>query len=200
VTSPPSDSPGALSSEMLFRLHGRFVMSFLLRHGVARTELDDLVQDVFLSAHRKGGYRPGPASPTTFLARLALEAQLKRRRGEGRAAALDLHEASDGTTGRVPTDPSERLAHKQAALRLQNILEAMEPGQRAVFILFELEGESSEAIAAGLNLPLGTVYSRLHHARDTFRTLAARQDRREATRVERHQRSYLSAMPFKDRP
>jgi RNA polymerase sigma-70 factor (ECF subfamily) len=50
----------------------------------------------------------------------------------------------------------------------------MDPGQRAVFILFELHGESCEAIAAGLEIKLGTVYSRLHAARRAFRAAASR--------------------------
>jgi RNA polymerase sigma-70 factor (ECF subfamily) len=53
----------------------------------------------------------------------------------------------------------------------------MDAGHRAVFILFELEGESCESIAAGLEVPIGTVYSRLHAARRAFREHAARRAR-----------------------
>ncbi|MGH7438357.1 MAG: RNA polymerase sigma factor, partial [Polyangiaceae bacterium] len=123
---------------------------------------------------RKGGYRPGAASPTTFLARLALEANVSRRRRQGRWETARSDEAALAALGRVPGDPSQELARKQAALRLQAALEAMDPPHRAVFILFELEGESCEAIAAGLGLPVGTVYSRLHAARRDFRASAAR--------------------------
>jgi RNA polymerase sigma-70 factor (ECF subfamily) len=53
----------------------------------------------------------------------------------------------------------------------------MDSGQRAVFILFELEHESCASIAAGLELPLGTVHSRLHTARKTFREIVTRRER-----------------------
>jgi RNA polymerase sigma-70 factor (ECF subfamily) len=143
-------------------------------------DLDDMVQEVFLAAHRKGGYRPGIASPRSFLARLALEANLNRRRGEGRWDTARNDEAARAALGRAPADPVQALVAKDAALQLQASLDAMDPMHRAVFVLFELEGESCESIAAGLNVPVGTVHSRLHTARGTFRKSAALMARRYA--------------------
>ena len=173
--SAPPDAP--IDSEALFKMYARFVASFLFRLGARGADLDDAVQDVFLAAHRKGGYRPGAASPTTFLAQLALEANLKRRRGDGRRQTARSDQAALATIGAAPPDPSQALATKEAATRLQGALDAMDAGHRAVFILFELEGESCDAIAAGLGLPTGTVYSRLHAARRVFRESAARAER-----------------------
>jgi RNA polymerase sigma-70 factor (ECF subfamily) len=170
----PDARQGPIGSETLFRKHARFVASFLYRLGVRGPDLDDAVQEVFLSAHRKGGYRPGAASATTFLARLALEANLSRRRRQGRWDTSRNDEAAMAALGRAPGDPSQELARKEAALRLQGALDAMDAPHRAVFILFELEGESCEAIAAGLDVPVGTVHSRLHAARRAFRASAAR--------------------------
>jgi RNA polymerase sigma-70 factor, ECF subfamily len=175
--SPPESV--SIDSETLFKLYASFVASFLYRQGARGPDLDDLVQDVFLTAHRRGGYRPGPASPTTFLAHIALEANLKRRRGDGRWRTSHSDEATGAIVGRAPTDPAQALATKDAARRLQTMLDSMDPPHRAVFILFELEGESCESIAAGLRLPIGTVYSRLHGARRAFRERAARSERRE---------------------
>jgi RNA polymerase sigma-70 factor (ECF subfamily) len=176
-TGPATTAP--IDSEALFKRYARFVATFLHRHGVRGADLDDLVQDVFLTAHRRGGYRPGAASPTTFLAHIALEANLHRRRGDGRWRNARSDEATDAVVGRAPTDPAQALATKDAARRLQLLLDAMDPPHRAVFILFELEGESCESIAAGLEVPLGTVYSRLHAARRAFREHAARSARRD---------------------
>jgi RNA polymerase sigma-70 factor (ECF subfamily) len=163
----------------LFKLYATFVASFLYRQGARGADIDDLVQEVFLTAHRRGGYRPGVASPTTFLAHLALEANLKRRRGDGRWQRSRTDEATEAMAGRAPADPAQALAARDAARRLQAALDAMDDGHRAVFILFELEGESCDAIAAGLELPVGTVYSRLHAARRAFRQSAARGQRRD---------------------
>ena len=170
---------GSADSEALFRAYASFVASFLYRLGARDGELEDLVQDVFLTAHRKGGYRPGAASPTTFLARLALEARLARRRRESRWRAAKQDDAALATVGAEPSDPSRALAEKQVALRLQAALDSIEPGARAVFVLFELDGETCESIAAGLNLKLGTVYSRLHAARRAFRIAVSKSEERE---------------------
>jgi RNA polymerase sigma-70 factor (ECF subfamily) len=152
----------------LFRQYGKFVASFFFRLGARQADLDDLVQEVFLTAHRLGGYRPGAASPTTFLARLALAARLSSRRRNVRWMAAQTGETALAVVSRGPEDPARALVLKRAAGRLQQALDAMEPAQRAVFILFELHGESCEAIAAGLGVRIGAVYSRLHAARKTF--------------------------------
>ena len=175
-----SASPEApTDSETLFRCHARFVASFLHRLGVRGADLDDVVQEVFLTAHRKGGYYPGVASPRTFLARLALEANLSRKRGQGRWETARNEASARAALGRAPTDPAQALDAKDAAQQLQAALDEMDSLHRAVFVLFELEGESCESIAAGLNVPVGTVHSRLHTARKAFRGSAARMARRD---------------------
>jgi RNA polymerase sigma-70 factor (ECF subfamily) len=177
VVPDSHDGPVSIDSETLFKLYATFVASFLYRQGARGADIDDLVQEVFLTAHRRGGYRPGVASPTTFLAHLALEANLKRRRGDGRWQRSHSGEASEATVGRGPSDPAQALDATNAARRLQAILDGMEGPHRAVFILFELEGESCESIASGLKVPIGTVYSRLHAARRAFRESVARGER-----------------------
>src|SRR5690348_4984375 len=71
---------GHLTSADLFRQFAPFVASFLIRMGVSRSDLDDVMQEVFLVAHRLGGYTPGPAKPTTYLANIALRAATSHRR------------------------------------------------------------------------------------------------------------------------
>ena len=83
-------------------------------------------------------------------------------------------EALAATLGQSPADPARALVTKEAVRRLQSALNEMDEPHRAVFILFELEGESCEAIAAGLGVPVGTVHSRLHSARKAFRERVAR--------------------------
>jgi RNA polymerase sigma-70 factor (ECF subfamily) len=176
--SPPQPS-ASIASETLFRLHARFVASFLYRLGLRGADVEDAVQEVFLTAHRRGGYRQGAASPTTFLAQLALEVNLARRRRASRSQPVDRDDLAAATAGEAPADPAQALLAKAAARRLQDALDAMDEGHRAVFVLFELEGESCESIAAGLAIPVGTVFSRLHAARRAFREHVARGRRDE---------------------
>lgn len=175
VTSEPNEN---LDSETLFRRHAQFVAGFLYRLGARDADLEDLVQDVFVTAHRKGGYQAGAASPTTFLARLCLEARLSSKRRNHRWQLAHGQDLSVQLSGADPHTPEHSLATLQAALRMQQALDAMEPTTRAVFVLYELEGQGCDAIAAGLEMKVGTVYSRLHAARKAFRDHVSRDERR----------------------
>jgi len=148
----------------LFRAHGIFVAGFLSRMGAAAADVDDLTQEVFLVAHRRGGYVTGPARPTTWLAEIALRVLSTHRRGRRRKPAEGAGDAID----RLPSEASatdERVGASLALARIQRCLDGIDDEHRAVFVLFELEGEPCSAIAAALDIPIGTVYSRLHHAR-----------------------------------
>ncbi|MET0390968.1 MAG: sigma-70 family RNA polymerase sigma factor [Polyangiales bacterium] len=182
VSAPPCAQP--IDAETLYRAHGVFVASFLRHMGTTESDLDDLVQDVFILAHRKGGYQPGPAAPRTWLGSLAIRVVIARRRARARrppASALVEH-IPDGALG-----PDAVLENRRALDRVQAALAELSVEHRAAFILFEIEGESCESIAAMWGVPTGTVYSRLHHARKRFveaygRGTAAGSVKRRSTR------------------
>jgi RNA polymerase sigma-70 factor, ECF subfamily len=171
---PPSGhTPNeALDAEELFRRHAPFVAKFLVRIGGRRADVDDLVQEVFLIAHKLGGWAPGPAQPTTWLAEIAVRvASGERRRTTRREARVELDSVDATYEGASPLD---RAAASESLGRVEQALETLSLEQRAVFVLFELEGKSSDEIAAGLGIPVGTVYSRLHKARSEFKRAYAR--------------------------
>ena len=56
----------------------------------------------------------------------------------------------------------------QTLTRVAKVLATFDVEHRSVWVLFELEGESCADIARALGIPVGTVYSRLHHARRAF--------------------------------
>jgi RNA polymerase sigma-70 factor (ECF subfamily) len=184
--SLPSENGAAIESEELFRRYAQFVAGFLRHQGVGSAELDDMVQEVFLTAHRKGGYRPGAASPTTFLARLALDSLRWFRRRNRRVSRERSLPIASSLAGVAPETPESEVRMQQAALRLQAALDALDPDSRAIFLLYELEGESCASIAAGLGLKLGTVYSRLHYGRVEFRGAMARAEARSRDAEGRH--------------
>ena len=73
-------------------------------------------------------------------------------------------------------DPYARVEAQQA---IAAVLKKMTTVRRAAFILFEIEGYSGEEIAELEQIPVATVYTRLHHARRDFMTLLARAERQE---------------------
>lgn len=174
VTGPEASGSGSepgrvrdsMGAEELFRAHADFVARFLVRLGVA--DVDDLLQEVFLVAHRRGGYSDRGARPTTWLAEIAVRvASTARRTARRRPLMLDdvaMEAAPDATAS-----PFDRASHSESLDRVQRTLDALPLDARALFVLFELEGESCDAIAVALGVPVGTVYSRLHGARQAFR-------------------------------
>lgn len=156
-----------LDAEALYRAHAEFVARFLLRLGAQGQDVPDLVQEVFLVAHRRGGFIMGRAKPTTWLAEISFRVFSDRRKKSRRSP-----EHADSETVTVApshaSSQSERVEKRQALARVQSALDTLTPEKRAVFILYELEGESCDTIAAGLGIPVGTVYSRLHSARRDF--------------------------------
>ncbi len=170
--TPPAQPPH-LDAARLFRDHAQFVASFVVRLGMRREEVDDIVQEVFLVAHRRGGFVPGAARPTTWLAEIALRVSSSTRRRLRRSREdPDVQTLADAVSS--ARSPGEQAETAEALRRVQQALEVLDETKRAVFILFELEGESCESIAAGLGIPVGTVYSRLHKARKLFMEVHAR--------------------------
>lgn len=178
VDLPADRGAGArLGAAELFRRHAAFVARFLAQLGVRPQEIDDAVQEVFLAAHRRGGYLEGPARPTTWLAEIALRVvQTKRRTARRRPEGPGEVDAGDAAI--APSGPFEALVEAEARDRVARALDAVDLEHRAVFVLFELDGEPCDAIAASLGVPVGTVYSRLHKARQRFREAYERQERR----------------------
>ncbi len=156
-----------LDAATLFRQHAQFVARFLARHGVMERDLDDLVQEVFLTAHRRGGFAPGAARPTTWLAEIAVRVASTARRTKRRRPEEPNDDVIAAAVG--ASNPARTAEARQSLDRVQRALDQLEDDKRSVFVLFELEGEPCDAIAAGLGIPTGTVYSRLHAARRAFR-------------------------------
>ena len=162
-----------LDADRLYRDHAEFVARFLLRLGANGQDVPDLLQEVFLVAHRRGGFTLGRAKPTTWLAEISFRVLSDRRKKIRRK----LEDADTESVSMAPSKrgtPGDDAERRQALARVQQALDMLTPEKRAVFVLFELEGESCESIAKGLEIPVGTVYSRLHSARKDFTKAHAR--------------------------
>jgi RNA polymerase sigma-70 factor (ECF subfamily) len=164
---------GHLTSADLFRQYATFVAAFLIRMGVQRADLDDVMQEVFLVAHRLGGYTPGPAKPTTYLANIALRAATSHRRKGQVRSFVRANDELVGNAGSEANDPERVADNKQRLELLDRCLERLDDDKRAVFVMAEIQGETVVSIAAGLGIPVDTAYSRLRAARKLFQEAAA---------------------------
>lgn len=120
---------------------------------------DDLVQDTLERAHRKGAlWREG--SMRSWLLTLMHNLHLNQRRDQ----RLEVQAADDAPEG--AHDPTPRLGVR---LDLVQALERLSPQARAVLLLVTVEEYSYAEAAAILDVPIGTVMSRLHRAREQLR-------------------------------
>jgi RNA polymerase sigma-70 factor, ECF subfamily len=162
----------------VYRDHFRFVWRALRRLGVPEADTQDAAQDVFVVVHRKLSDFEGRSQMTTWLFSICLHVARNRRR----KAQLRL-EVSDEAVLERQADPSpdgeDQLRRREGLALLDSILDEMDLDQRVVLSLFELEGMTGEEIASLLELPLGTVYSRLRLGREAFRELVARAQARD---------------------
>jgi RNA polymerase sigma-70 factor (ECF subfamily) len=92
-----------------------------------------------------------------------------------REAAADVLETMPDSA----PNPEDTVARSRAVASLNEILCGMDEGERAVFVLFELEGLVARDVADILELPEGTVASRLRRAREYFHGAVKRLRARE---------------------
>lgn len=129
-------------------------------------EAEDVVQEAFvLSFTRLGSFR-SHSSFYTWLYRIAFNTAISRRRRQRPRVSVerDLAEAGASLDGHGPK-PGQRLETVERAEVLMAALEQLTPEHRAILLLREMDDMGYEEIAETLELPIGTVRSRLHRAR-----------------------------------
>lgn len=155
-----------LPFEDLYAQHAEFVGAAAKRLGVPIAAVPDVVQETFMLAHAELHTLECAGLARRWLETIVTEVSAQhRRQSKPKRQALDVDQLTDPT--RAPT-PADLLERSERLRRLSSMLAAIKPAKREVFILFELEQLSCPEIAAALRIPLNTVYSRLHRARDAF--------------------------------
>jgi RNA polymerase sigma-70 factor, ECF subfamily len=159
--------------------HFDFVWRSLRRLGVPAADVDDCAQQVFLVASRKLEDLQA-ASERAFLFGTAWRVASDARRARARRREVTEDDALDAADQRP--DPEQIADQRQARALLDEVLDALPMDLRAPFVLFELEELPTAEIAAMLDLPTGTVASRLRRAREEFQSIVARLRARGAVR------------------
>lgn len=150
-------------------------------YGIVRNVDDarEVTQDAFMRVYRHLDDFEGQASFSTWLYRIVVNLSIDalRRRHPGRHVELDERTDLDGTPGeellpyRGETNPFARLDQRRLAEAMQAALEQLPVHHRTVILLREVEGLSYEEIAEAVQIPKGTVMSRLFHARRKMQEL-----------------------------
>jgi RNA polymerase sigma factor (sigma-70 family) len=128
---------------------------------------DDLLSETFLVAfRRRASYRPAHVEVRPWLLGIATNLVHGHVRAERRRyRALARAGAEPAVPGTDPADSTDRLAAQALRGPLAAALAGLKPRDRDVLLLFAWEQLSYEEIAAVLDVPVGTVRSRLNRAR-----------------------------------
>lgn len=149
--------------------HFEVLWRFLRRLGIADGDTDDAAQEVVLVLARKLDH-VAVGAERSFVLSTAFRVASGFRRAARRRREVDDGELSDLES---PELSPEALAEKQRLRAvLQRVLNELPLELRVVFVLYELEELTMAEIAATLELPPGTVASRLRRAREQFEALA----------------------------
>jgi RNA polymerase sigma-70 factor, ECF subfamily len=141
----------------------------------------EVIQDSFLSAYRSIRKFRGDARFSTWLCSIVVNLsknRIKQIRTRGRREGISLDTPVDTRTGEISREPAaqglsvlEQLERKEVQRTVQAGIDRLDPDYREVLVLRDIQGCSYEEICAILNLPDGTVKSRLFRARGALKDL-----------------------------
>ena len=160
--------------------------AFAVAMGVVKNEDDalDAVQEAFVKVHKNIHKFQGSSSFYTWLYRIVMNVSIDHVRRTSRRKSLDfderaLHEESEvaGDGALVPSvtdaNPGKAALRRELGGAIQAALQQLPEHHRAVIVLREIEGMSYEEMAEALEVPKGTIMSRLFHARKKMQAALA---------------------------
>jgi RNA polymerase sigma-70 factor, ECF subfamily len=153
----------------LYAMHHRQVarqLAFL----VPRSDLEDVLQDVFIEVYKSVSRFEGKSAFTTWLYRLTVHVAMKSRRKHTRSR-LDIVEDVPESVDEGPTPDDVSLSSERQA-RVEALLEKLSPKKRAVLVMHDLQGIDAQKIAEVLETNILTVRTRLFYARRELEALA----------------------------
>lgn len=160
----------AAAFEALYRAHAGRLFSLLTRMAGSAQDAEDLLQEVFIHAHRKlDGFR-GEASLGTWLYRMAVNLCLDHLRGKQSrmARATDSLDADDAAE---PAAVSPKVPVAVDRIDLERAIAQLPDGCRAAFVLHDVEGLEHREVGEALGISEGTSKSQVHKARMKLRVL-----------------------------
>jgi RNA polymerase sigma-70 factor, ECF subfamily len=156
--------------ETLVRRHEKTIFNLVYRMLGDTEEAAEVSQEVFLSAFRATGQFRGDANFSTWLYRIAINhASTRRKTLNSRQRKVVPIESADSLHDPEP-GPLEILERQEIREKVQFALNQLEPDDAAVILLRDLQDVSYSEVAHVLQIPVGTVKSRLHRARQALKS------------------------------
>lgn len=151
--------------ESLYRAHSSRLFSLSVRMLGNRTDAEDMLQEIFLTAHRKLQSYRGDARLSTWLFRLATNLCLDHLRSKS-ARMTHATSSLDDDNAMEPAAPSPGPAVGAVQqIDMERAVAKLPQGCRAAFLLHDVEGFEHREVAAMLGISEGTSKSQVHKAR-----------------------------------
>ncbi|MFH1746431.1 MAG: RNA polymerase sigma factor [Planctomycetota bacterium] len=130
-------------------------------------DAQDVTQEIFLRVYEQAGKFSGKSRFSTWLYRLAINHCLNRIKQRDRRSVTESAAAEHQVTIRLAAidSPAPGFDHADAVEQVDQLLSRLFPDYRACIVLREIQGLSYTEIAELLEIPIGTVMSRLARAR-----------------------------------
>jgi len=167
-------STAPLDFERVYQENFDFVWRSLRLLGVPAAAAEDAAQDTFSVVARQLSQFEGRSKLRTWLFEILQRVAANYRRT--RARKLDALSEFKDAPSHEPT-PLAHVEARRAAASIERFCQSLDPERRAVFVLGLLEGTPAAEIAAVLEIPLNTVYSRMHALRDGLRRALAHEEK-----------------------
>ena len=162
--------------------HQRSLINFFYHLGWDRQVAEDCAQEVFLRLHKHLATYEPEAKFTTFLYRVARNLWIDRLRSaavHGKVVSLE----ATGGPGEERTlrervssggpSPVDILSRRETEESLKRAIDLLPDDQKTVLVLSEMQGLKYQDIASILEIPIGTVKSRMHTAMEKLKEMMA---------------------------
>ncbi len=168
----------------IFRRYREVVLNLVYRLLGTGHDVDDVTQQVFIRLFQSLSGFKGLSSLDTWVYRVTSRVCTDQLRHKYRKRKIEVVSGGDDITATAKAPESYGPAHefekKQLHETISDALGKLNMEKRLVIVMFEIEGRSLEEIAATVEKPVGTVKSRLFHARKELKKHLRNQLRSEA--------------------
>lgn len=146
------------------------VYRLALRFTDSISDAEDLTQEIFLAVYKSLGNFRGNSALGTWIYRVAMNHCLEFRR-KRRLDTLPLDEEIALVSQDWRHDPVQSADRRELSAKVEAAINSLSPLHRDVIVLHELQGLTYQEVAAALDVPVGTVKSRLSNAFRRLRDL-----------------------------
>jgi RNA polymerase sigma-70 factor (ECF subfamily) len=153
---------GALGD--LYDRYGRDMWRAVHRVLGGGADVDDVVQTVFVKLPKIAPSYDGRTNARAWLVGIAVRVALRHRRG-GMRFLRAIKSFADNMVNRESRDPEREATSRDELRRFERALTHISEKKRAVFVLMEVHGLTTDEVARALEIPPATVRTRLFHAR-----------------------------------